>query len=1171
MKTKRIITLALIVVMLMAAIPAGAPALASLTPSGWAAPEMTSANTSGLLTPSAARDFHNALTRDEFCELVVVMVEQTLGRALPVPANNPFVDDREPISIHALKAWNYGIITGITTTLFAPSQKVERQQLCAMMIRAIRGLESDLRMTLLSPGIATLPYRDAAQIRDYAIEPVKLAYSNVIMQGNEQGMFMPSNDITSQECVAVIIRSFNRIEAARTPGMSSSQLIDLAVNRVHIGYAYGDNEFGVTQNVTLPTTSTGGATVSWSSSNSSVISISGTTGNVNTSSAPRSVTLTATIRQGSSTRTKTFELTTSQTTGDRLLLDNAVNELDILYINEGDGDGNITGRIGLPTTVLGLPVTWQSSNASIVSTAGIVAVPSGSETRSVTLTATIRSGSQSRTKTFNLTVANPAYSRGVTLHGVQLGMTSAQTTQVLGTVRRSISAANNETWHLYHGTNYSNFIAVAFIGDRAVAVYSMASGAANQLRNRAGSVISVAEANSTSGVNAVSYTDPGNSSQQYAIMIYDSATAIGTYRTMLAEGQEQFLFELVNAFRQRNNRSTIEWSAKLGTATRAYSAANGTGATLQQRVISAGFDSARYTGGNIIPGNGDAIDALDQIVGNSTGSSSMRTAILNSNVTVFGAGFNSTNSGSYRTYFSYALGNVTYITGVTARQNNSNVSTVNVSTGNANAMDITLILSPTNFNESITVTSSNTNVMTVSNFTSNTNGGVVRVTGVANGSANIVVTGNSSGKSFNVPVSVGAVYADRLTLTYSGTGTATTISTSPSVAVNTNDNKTGTKTLVMGIGEKITIAAATTPGATVEWTRASGNAATVARDTTTNDGVVTATNNPGSITLTARVRTGSGNYYITHTITVYVVRVEAITLAPSTALVSVGSDVTASVVVNNLPTSGTGFTPVYAWSASGDFLTRTTPATETTTATFKGSKQGTPRITFTATWSGSGSNQYLGRITKTADVTVQGQPYVDSITLSRTDGVAISSGRINMIPGQTLELRATIAPATITQGYTIIWDSDDTDFVTVPASNANTQTITAVANGNATISVTVKHADGLLRQVELIINVGVFPTITINRTDTTPAPITIGDFLEFSCTTNSGGIHDLQKYGYGVKWTYTGEGVGGYSNTSGDDCTLVIIGTGHYDIIADLYYKDQGNVVRTAEYHVNVD
>jgi hypothetical protein len=140
------VAIAIAITILFSTLATGTPALAGRIPSDWAVPEMNDANTTGLLTPSASRDFSAHLTRDEFCEIVVALAERTLGRALPIPANNPFYDSE---NIHVLKAWNYGIITGVTTTMFAPDREVERQQLCVMMIRAIRQMERDMGRNLL--------------------------------------------------------------------------------------------------------------------------------------------------------------------------------------------------------------------------------------------------------------------------------------------------------------------------------------------------------------------------------------------------------------------------------------------------------------------------------------------------------------------------------------------------------------------------------------------------------------------------------------------------------------------------------------------------------------------------------------------------------------------------------------------------------------------------------------------------------------------------------------------------------------------------------------------------------------------------------------------------------------------------------------------------------------
>ncbi|WP_053093049.1 immunoglobulin-like domain-containing protein [Geobacillus stearothermophilus] len=75
-----------------------------------------------------------------------------------------------------------------------------------------------------------------------------------------------------------------------------------------IGYANGDDANNVTQNLTLPTTSNG-ATITWASSDPTVVATNGKVTRPATGQPDAKVTLTATITKGSATDTKTFTVT----------------------------------------------------------------------------------------------------------------------------------------------------------------------------------------------------------------------------------------------------------------------------------------------------------------------------------------------------------------------------------------------------------------------------------------------------------------------------------------------------------------------------------------------------------------------------------------------------------------------------------------------------------------------------------------------------------------------------------------------------------------------------------------------------------------------------------------------------------------------------------------------
>ena len=1045
MKSRRLTAVTLCLVMAAALLAPAAPALAGRVPAEWAVPEVNDANTTGLLSASAAKDFEAYLTRDEFCEIVVMMTEGTLGRSLPIPAYNPFYDCD---SLYVLKAWQYGIITGITTTRFAPDNYVERQQLCVMMIRAIRQLERDLGKTLLNPAAQTLAYNDAGMIEGYALESVKLAYTNNIMIGDTRNYFNPKASIQSQECVATVIRSFNRMERFITGGMTTAQLLDLAENRVHIGYAYGDTADGVSQNLTLPSISTGGATVTWASSNSAAISA---TGMVYPGYSAQTVTLTATIRLSNQTRTKTFALKTSQYTGDQLLMENAYSALNITYVNAGDSAESVTGRVGLPVKVLGLPVTWSSSNPGVISGAGVVNVPGGSETYSVTLTAVISNGYMTKMKTFNLTVLNPAYGRGVTLHRVGFGMSQTQVTQLLGTAVRSIQAGGNEIWRLYH-SNYGSFIAVAYTGDVVSAVYSMASGVASQLRNSSGSVISVSQANSTGGVGAVSYTD---GSQQYAIMVYDRSSAIGGARALYAEGQEQLLFELINAFRVRSGRTTVQWTDRLGVPSRDHSEEMGqynylsttsrSGRTLQQRAADEGFDRNRFTSGNVLAGENDAVGFFQKMIS----TSSMRSNIVATGVTVFGTGFSGGNAGTYRNYLTYMFGSLTEITWISAAQQTASGtwgagSVIVVSPGATATVNLTI--SPNGYNESFTVTSSNRDVITVSN-----SGTTVYVTGVrysdgyyASGDADIVVTCNSSGNVFTFPVVVDTVYATNLSLSYSGY-----------VLTNSFSNDTSPTELVMGTDSSITIAAsAGISGTSVDWAVVEGDAAYVSRNAN-GSGVVTARGLPGRVVVSATVEF-SPNNTITHRV---IVNIVSLTVSADLPQLTAGGDnpvtsTTVRAVLSGLSGSA-GFTfssSVTSAATVGFAQPIINGSAAIVTATNTGATDLTTSISATAAWT---TGTYRGSITKSVPVTVKAALVLpSSITITDETGAPFPGKQLIIkLDGALtarLDLDAVIKPDNA-DNKGVIWKRDDAsgDFAIM---SSNDGAFIFIGTGTATIT-----------------------------------------------------------------------------------------------------------------------
>lgn len=151
-------------------------------------------------------------------------------------------------------------------------------------------------------------------------------------------------------------------------------------------------------------------TLSWSSSNSNVISSSGS---VSRQSADTSVTLTLTITRGSSSDSKTFSLTVKGTTDpDEQEIAGAKTALtETAILNGNPSVSNVVGRLYLPASVKSYPnvaISWSSSDASVIVVDTQLATGnvtrSASDDKLVNMTANLSKSGKSALKIFSVTV-----------------------------------------------------------------------------------------------------------------------------------------------------------------------------------------------------------------------------------------------------------------------------------------------------------------------------------------------------------------------------------------------------------------------------------------------------------------------------------------------------------------------------------------------------------------------------------------------------------------------------------------------------------------------------------------------------------------------------------------------------------------------------------------------
>ncbi|MFF2093342.1 immunoglobulin-like domain-containing protein, partial [Paenibacillus sp. NPDC058174] len=175
---------------------------------------------------------------------------------------------------------------------------------------------------------------------------------------------------------------------------------------LEVSFGSGDSATNVTKDLTLPAAGASGTTITWSSSDATVIDEDGKVIRPSYTAGDKDVTLTATITKGGVTETKTFTVKVKAslpTDAEAVADDKAALEVSF---GSGDSATNVTKDLTLPAAgASGTTITWSSSDSNVIATDGKVTRPSYTAgDKDVTLTATITKGGVTETKTFRITV-----------------------------------------------------------------------------------------------------------------------------------------------------------------------------------------------------------------------------------------------------------------------------------------------------------------------------------------------------------------------------------------------------------------------------------------------------------------------------------------------------------------------------------------------------------------------------------------------------------------------------------------------------------------------------------------------------------------------------------------------------------------------------------------------
>lgn len=185
----------------------------NIGPSDWAKAEVDAATKAGLLPKLTGNPaYTDAITREQFAELVVQSVEVMLDHELDTAPEDTFSDSSNP-SIR--KASQAGIVSGVGEGKFEPKTTTNREQIAAMIFRAIRYVEK-VSGTVIAPNAGSLAgFTDQSQVSSWAVEGVGTLAANHIMSGTSATTLSPSKDCTVEESILLCYRVYDRFVNAQ--------------------------------------------------------------------------------------------------------------------------------------------------------------------------------------------------------------------------------------------------------------------------------------------------------------------------------------------------------------------------------------------------------------------------------------------------------------------------------------------------------------------------------------------------------------------------------------------------------------------------------------------------------------------------------------------------------------------------------------------------------------------------------------------------------------------------------------------------------------------------------------------------------------------------------------------------------------------------------------------
>ena len=199
---KQILIACLMVIFVAAQLYIPHVSYAQSTPSSWAADEVMAAMDEQLVTESVSADFQANITREQFCELVILAYEKISGHTAALGS----VSFDDTANTEVLKAAALGIVNGYGNGIFAPHELITREQMATMLVRMIDKAVPQANVTKYT----THFFADIDLISDWALPSVNFVFDKGIMRGVDNNFIVPKANTTCEQAVLLLYRVAER-------------------------------------------------------------------------------------------------------------------------------------------------------------------------------------------------------------------------------------------------------------------------------------------------------------------------------------------------------------------------------------------------------------------------------------------------------------------------------------------------------------------------------------------------------------------------------------------------------------------------------------------------------------------------------------------------------------------------------------------------------------------------------------------------------------------------------------------------------------------------------------------------------------------------------------------------------------------------------------------------